>query len=382
VRYNVFVLPRAVPPSFSDRPQFLGQDFTGRVLYSTKTTAVGDFGTIRKAFVPAGTSSPEVVLFWEHGAMVPNEDFTGVANADFVGVSGDGNGVVVVDHIPGRPDTLVSGGPGTAAEAADSARARGSDAVAVAGRFSVPNIGFTDTTFVAISGDRRWGLFGEGRAAVGRVIMYDATQDRISDVIQVTDILTNAAERVRGIGLNYDGTLGVARGEGAYFFTTDLRLQGVSPLPTGGAGAVLHPLHANARSLDNTTGTYDPNTHIAFAGTGERTVDIIDTFHFFRSGRIFIRDIVSGPLRAVLPFPEDNAGLRCQTTPVTDRYGNSVGAAVEIFANGDFGSPHPPDGATQDLCVVLKLFGVTDAGGVVVVDVRKSDILRNHPSRR
>jgi hypothetical protein len=258
----------------------------------------------------------------------------------------------------------------------------GSDAVAVAGRFSVPNLGFTDTTFVAMSGDRRWAVFGEGQASVGRIIMYDGSRDRISDVIQVSDLITNAAERVRGIGLNYDGTLGVARGNEAYFFTTDLRLQGVSPLPAGGAGAVLHPLHANARSLDNPGGTYDPNTHLAFAGTGERTVDIIDTFHFFRSGRIFIRDVISGPLRAVLPFPADNAGLQCVTTPVINRSGGSIGDAIEIFQNGDFTRPHAANGPSEDLCVVLKLFGVTDTGGVVVIDVRKSDVLRNHPARR
>jgi hypothetical protein len=384
VMYNVFVLPDASPPGFSDRPQFLVQDYTGRVLYSTKTTPVGDFGTIRKAFVPEGAPSPEVKLFWEHGAMVPAEDWVGVGNADevFAVRSADNDEIVIIDHVPGFPDSIIIAGPAPSPEdAAVLARNAGSDAVAVAGRFSVQNIGFTDTTFVGISGDRRWAIFGEGRAVVGRVIMYDATVDRISNVIEVTDLMTNAAESVRGIGLNYDGTLGVARGIGAYFFTTDLRLQGISPLPAGGAGAVLHPLHANARSLSNPTGVYEPNTHLAFAGTGDRTIDIIDTFHFFRSGRIFIRDVISGPLKAVLPFPEDNAGRQCRTIPITDTNGLGLGEAIEIFENGDFARPYPPNGATNDLCVVLKIFGVTDSGGVVVVDVRKSDILRNHPSR-
>jgi DNA-binding beta-propeller fold protein YncE len=381
IRYVVYLVPPGAPPSFTDRPQYLGQDFTGRVVYSTKTTVVGDYGTIRKAFVPTGAVAPEVVLFWEHGAMLPNEDFTGVANADRVTADAGGLGVFVEDHVPGYPDSLVFVGPLPPDSAAAAARALGSDAVAVAGRFSIPNLGFTDTTFVAVSGDRRWAVFGEGRAAVGRIIMYDAGQDRVSDVVRVTDLVTNAAERVRGLGLNYDGTLGVARGTHAYFFTTDLRLQGVASLPVGGAGAVLHPLHANARSLDNPAGVYDPNTHLAFVGTGERTIDIFDTFHFFRSGRIFIRDVVSGPLRAVLPFPSDNAGLRCEGTDVRDMTGGSIGQAIEIFQDGDFARPHPPDGVTQDLCVVLKLFGVTDSGGVVVIDVRKSDVLRNHPSR-
>ena len=150
---------------------------------------------------------------------------------------------------------------------------------------------------------------------------------------------------------------------------------------------MLHPLHANARALTNPAGVYRPDTHLAFIGTGENTVDIIDTFHFFRSGRIFIRDVVSGPLRAVLPSDEDNLGLACSSKAVTglDATGALVpiGSAIEIFAGGDFLSPHPAAGGpSEDSCIVLKLFGVTDSGGVVVIDVRKSDSLRGHPSRQ
>ena len=50
----------------------------------------------------------------------------------------------------------------------------------------------------------------------------------------------------------------------------------------------------------------------------------------------------------------------------------------------DFNTPWPVDGGaggTEDRCVVLKLYGLTDVGGVVVIDVRKSDVLRDHPSR-
>ena len=57
---------------------------------------------------------------------------------------------------------------------------------------------------------------------------------------------------------------------------------------------------------------------------------------------------------------------------------------MEIFRNGDFNDPWPADGGvggTEDRCVVLKLYGTTDVGGVVVIDVRKSDILRDHPAR-
>ncbi len=66
---------------------------------------------------------------------------------------------------------------------------------------------------------------------------------------------------------------------------------------------------------------------------------------------------------------------------MTDETGAQIGEAVEIFAGGNFESPHPADGPSEDNCIVQKLFGATNSGGVVVIDVRKSDILRNHPSR-
>ena len=61
----------------------------------------------------------------------------------------------------------------------------------------------------------------------------------------------------------------------------------------------------------------------------------------------------------------------------------TIGNAISIFQNGNFDTPYPATQptATDDRCIVVKLFGVTNTGGVVVVDVRKADILRDHPSR-
>jgi hypothetical protein len=213
--------------------------------------------------------------------------------------------------------------------------------------------------------------------------MYDAAADQISPAITVADLEINASETVRGIGLNNDGTLGVALGgQKASFFTTDLRLQGSADVTSGGSGAVLHPLHANAKSLQNLTGVDIPDTHMAFVGTGDKAIEIVSTFHFLVTGRIFVKDLPAGPLRAVLPFPGDNAAFTCATRPVFDRVGNNIGEAVEIFAGGNFNTPHPAAGGpTEDSCIVVKLIAITDVGGVVVLDVRKSDILRLHPSR-
>ena len=390
IRFKTFVIPDATPPSFSDRPQFVAQDSVGRILYSTKTTEIGDLGTIRKAWVPTGMTDPEVVMFFSQAPLLDAPDFVAIANIDDVGTqlgSADSLGVqdddvVLIDHTPGDRSATLTGGPGTIEQAVADLASQGSDVVAGTGRWNVPAMTFGDTTFVAASGDGGWVVFGEGAVdPVGRVIMYEAAADEITGVVAVTDLMTNASEIVRGIGLNHDGTLGVARGEGAYFFSTDLRLQGVSNLTPGGSGAALHPLHADYPSLENGDGIYDPDTHLAFLGTGDATIEIVDAFHFNRLGRLFVRNVVTGPLRASLPFPEDNVGLTCTTRAVFNGSGEYIGEAMDIYADVNGLVPHPAvGGPTEDLCVVIKLYGITDEG-VTVVDVRKGDILRDHPSR-
>jgi hypothetical protein len=389
--YNVSYIPDADPPGFSNRPQYIAVDSTGRILYSTKTTVLGDFGTIRKAFVPAGQTDTEVQLFVQHAAMIEAPTFTGVAHADdvFAVKTGGADDVTIEDHTPGDRNGFLSVTDVSAADAGLGIQALGSDVVVRAGRWSVANVGFSDTTYVSASGNGGWVVFGEGsREPVGRVIMYNAAADRVSGAISVANLMINGSETVRGVGLNNDGTLGVALGSvEASFFSTDnaqarLQLQGSVPITTGGAGAALHPLHANSRSIDNPTGLYQPDTHMAFVGSGDRSIDVIDTFFFFTAGKIYTKDLPAGPLQAVLPFPGDNAAFTCATRTVQDQDGNTIGEAVEIFAGGNFFQPHPASGGpTEDACIVVKLVVTTDAGGVVVVDVRKSDVLRFHPSR-
>lgn len=402
--YTIWPHPTGANPSFSDRPQFAAVDSFGNVVYSTRTTLVGDVGTARKAFFQDGSERSEVKLFVEHGLTESSDNFWAVAHIDSIGTSivetqigGEtvySAALTLYDHVPGFPDQVITGHARTAAgqlptDAWLELVQKGSDAYLVEGaRWNVPSLGFQDTTYVAGSGDGGWIAVGEGaRAPVARVLMYEAKPGGttgLSGFIQVADLLTNPSEQVKGLGVNYDGTLTVVRGrEAAYFISPDLRLQGLTgiPLAETGAGAALHPLHANSRTLDNAGGEYRPDTHLAFVGTGERTIDVIDTFKFLRVGRLAIRDVIVGPLKAILPFPEDNAGFRCASTPVTDQKGVYIGDAVQVYHGGDFNSPIPPDGITEDRCVVVKLFGTTSAGGVVVVDVRKADLIREHPER-
>ncbi len=406
VVFLVTPLPQAKSPSFSDRPEFVTVDEYGNLIYSTKTTDVGDLGTARKAYYSPGWQSPEAKVFVEQNDNSQTEDNWALAHidsltniqqvvTDSLGVADTISAIQFFDHKPGFPDQIIStslkiSDADPICDAAARLKAMGSDVYCQASaKWNIPSITYQDTTYVAASGDGKWVSIGEGGASPqGRVLTYQARQQdttALTSWLLVSDLLRNASEEVHGLGLNYDGSLAVVRGLSYAYFVSPktLHLEGQTPIPNAsfGAGAALDPLHADAATIDNPGGSYHPDTQLAFVGTGDHTVDIIDTQHFTRIGRVYIRDVITGPLRAVLPFPGDNAGLTCPTIPVHDRYGNVIGNAVQIYNAGDFHQPIPPNGSTDDRCVVVKLFAPTSGGGVVAIDVRKADILRDHPDR-
>jgi len=410
--YVVDVLPDGAP-GFTDRGQYMAVDSFGSIIYSTETTLLGDFGTARKAYQPDGLPQSEVKLFVEHASLPVSDNFWALAHIDSIGTSFRADTVVALDtatmamdttitnsaqvtfydHVPGDESQIITGSADTElletpTDAWVDLVAAGSDAYIVPGaRWSIESLGFSDTTYIARSGDRAFVLIGEGATSpVGRVLMYAAREDEqvsLSGQIPVNDLTQNSSIPIRGIAVNYDGSLAVARADRAFFFDERLRAQGNVEIENSSAaqGATFHPLHANAPGRENPGGTYLPDVHLSFIGGGDRTIEIFDTQRFRRIGRMTIRDVVTGPLRAVLPFPEDNAGLTCATIPVFDRAGNPIGDAVQLYNGADFTSPIEPDGITDDNCIVVKVFATTSAGGVVVVPIRKADILRDHPSR-
>jgi hypothetical protein len=163
----------------------------------------------------------------------------------------------------------------------------------------------------------------------------------LSSEIAVRDLVNNASERVIGVGLNNNGSLGVARGTLAtYYFSGrtgnlgagELRLQGEfrAGMAGGQGGATLHPLHSAILESGDRA--------LSFAATANRSIKIIDSRHFFERGEIFLRDNVVGPVRAFLPTAEENAGL---------------------------------DASNQ---IVVKLLAVTSGDNVVVINVRRKDL--------
>src|SRR5690625_6992037 len=125
--------------------------------------------------------------------------------------------------------------------------ALGSDVFYHRGTLILDQIGLSDTTFVSASGDRGRIAFGEGATGpTGRIILWHAEDEGISNEVSVVDLVGNASDRINGVALNRDGSLGVARGDrGAFFFTPDLQMVGsfAEGLETGGAGAALPPDH-------------------------------------------------------------------------------------------------------------------------------------------
>ncbi len=362
---------------FSDRPQFVAQDSTGRILYSTVPTSAAKEGTIR--FVDrnpdhnvATTDDPEIhVLFNDKAVKAGDDKQHAIANVDSLVLlaTGETNNfsdyIRIYGHVPGdRTNYIVSIDTTIDAAVADynakmfaAATTLGIPGNAplyyafhMRGTWDPTQFAMSDTTFVAASGDRGVIAFGEGATApTGRIILYNAASGGRTDGTNETDLVNNAAERVLGVGLNYNGSLGVARGvQGAYFFSgytpeaDPLRLQGLytEGMDQGGAGATMHPRHTDFRASNDST--------LAFVG-GDHQIKVIDTFHFFDVADLDIRDTVVGPLRSSLPLPDDNlaltnAGLSCAR-------------------------PNP-----APACIVVKLYGVTNAGGVVIVNVRQRDI--------
>ncbi len=333
---------------FSDRPQYVVQDANGRLLYSTEPTRAAVEGTMRRVDIEPGWRSPEARLLVEDRNIIPNQDVVSIAHVDSIFILQNqydplaGDLVEIYDHLPGNPDSLIFSGRLPLIEAILAVQGAGSDILWGYGNWDLDWIALADTTYVAISADRQWVAFGEGgRPEAGRISFWNAGDRRLSYQVSVVDIVHNASEPVRGLDLNRDGTLGVARGIAANFFTTDLRLQGsfIDGLAQGSTGAVLHPRHPGDYHGGVARGS-TPET-VAFVGTGNHSIRIVDTVHFTYRGEIPVRDNLVGPFRSGPPSAVDNQGKSCPGNPT---------------------------------CVVAKLYGVTDAGGVVVVNVLASDI--------
>jgi hypothetical protein len=305
---------------------------------------------VRVASRPAGgLYEPRILIPGRNAAVNEATDTWALAHVDSVVIvpAGAGNvNVINYDHVPGFPDQVFESQPAPAGAAILDIIGKGSDIFAARGTWNRAGVGFSDTTYVAYSKDLGTVAFGEGALApVGRILLWQANDNDNLGRVSSTgtyDLIGNAAEQVTGLALNANGLLGVARGLATtYFFTNNVQREGelrLNGIYAGGAqagtgGVALHPNH-----VDGSAGSND-NT-IAFIATSDRTIKIVDTFHYSERGEIFIRDRIVGQLRASPPMGNVNAGLS----------------------------------ATSCNYTVAQLFGITSANNVVVVNVRRRDI--------
>lgn len=330
---------------FSDRPAYVAQDASGVILYSTLPTATAPAGTIQMIETDPAWSAPEINLLLfndviERGSLSFAEVdgdtvFVGTVTVTFVDsvkvAPVDpivGGGIVeIYDHRPGFPGQTIIARGSTIEDAVASAQAQGSDVYAVfGGTWVLGAVGLADVGLLAASSNRDWIAIGEpGTGGVaGRVLTWGAMgrhppleDRRIADEVNVTDLVNNASQPITAVAANADGSVMAARSADVVFlFSNPLRLLGIYEIG-GGAGIALHPTR-----------------NIAFAGTGNRSIAVIDPVNFTLIREIEVREVVAGPLR--------------------------FGPAVAGDQTGTIG----------------RLYGLTQSGGVLVLPLTEADLNR------
>lgn len=328
----------APPIDYSDRPQYIAQSASGALYYSTRPTTSATPGTLRRIdnFLDVRTEPRQI---WQYGAFLKGHYV--ILNADDVDVIEGQNGIpdqiVICEHTPGQEPssaTCVASGTVEAAIAAlRSAPVNGNlDAVK---DMDVASLALPDTNFVAVGGDRRRVAFGEANTGnrAGRVLLvYDpsgtpANGAQYSAPIEVADLTNNASDKVYGLDINRNSNNIGVHGVETFFADSSLRLQGKFATFNTGAGIAFHPFNADEN-------TADASQRVVFVASGDKSIQIVDSYSYRLRGRIPIRANLYGPLRAVLP------------------------TAAEL---------------STDSTLVVKLFGLT-AEGVIVIDVRTGDI--------
>lgn len=305
--------------NYVDRPQFLAQDASGRLLYSATSTTASPVGTIRVADWKATYSTwsahflfPCCIPTTHHQpsnrAIKPTPGYA-IANADslslyieqvgpFVGWTGK---VIIWDRVPGRrpdqPGSLIQTPPLRIDDALVWAHNAGSDVLAYPGHiWNVPEAIQTATrTAVAGSGNGRFVLFGEfPDDLAGRLMVWSSDDAALNRVEDISDILNNSSDRISAVAMNHDGSLAVGRGEnGVYFMDNMLRLKGMGGVALAGGTGVAFRQGA----------ALPPAQQYVYTGSGRSTIQVIEPVHYRVIGEVPIRSTVTGALRAASCAP-------------------------------------------------------------------------------
>src|SRR5256714_249480 len=179
----------------------------------------------------------------------------------------------------------------------------------------LPDLAYRDTTFARNSGQFQRAIFGEGGSVFGsRAIAFDVdrgfgltatdqcrtpnvpltqpvTDLGVSPSTAVSDFIANTFAEVKGVAINFDGSLSAIRADSTYVLNPLLRLQGILGTTANNAGLDFHPLNTGPNS-------FPLLTRLLFAASSEPQIDIFDTHCYQRVSTIPIRDPIIGPIKA------------------------------------------------------------------------------------
>ena len=339
------------PLLFSNRPQYVGQVNAvaplteGEIFFSTRTTTERPKGMIYH-FNPS-FPFPDLysIVNYKPAPNVPNYL---VLNADSVFVkpaaagSGRPDTIVICDHdqntngasqcarapqVP--PGDVTSLGLGAAVAHLGTLPVPINTDIELIPRVDINSVGYTDTSFVATSGDRSWVAFGTANTqGAGVLFMSRANPKFFSPIFSQVDLTNNASEHIFGLALDSVGLDVAGHGSESYFASVDppfhLRLQGKFATFQHGAGIAFHP---GARGINTPV-----QERLAFVASDNKSIQVLDIAHYIEAGTIPLKHKLYGPLRVTRRFPTD-----------------------------------PAD-------VVLKLYGISLEGGLTILDVRDRDL--------
>jgi hypothetical protein len=178
------------------------------------------------------------------------------------------------------------------------------------------DLGFRDTTFARNSGNFTRAIYGEGGPVQGtRAMTFDVNRGfantarmpdgsigtvetpvvdlGISQAQDVSDFIANSFASVKGVAMNFDGSLGGVRADSTYLLNVQLRLQGILGTTQSNAGLDFHPLNSGPNS-------FPLSSRLVFAASAEPQIEIFDSYCYKRVGTVPIRDPISGPIKAAL----------------------------------------------------------------------------------
>jgi hypothetical protein len=115
----------------------------------------------------------------------------------------------------------------------------------------------------------------------------------ISRAADVSDFVANSFASVKGVAMNFDGSLAGIRADSTYLLNLQLRLQGILGTTQSNAGLDFHPMNSGPNS-------FPLSTRLVFAASAEPVVEIFDSYCYKRVATVPIRDPISGPIKAAI----------------------------------------------------------------------------------